>query len=172
LLAVTGAPLAVRTADIATALMTSGWSVRVVATAAASAWIDTAAVKDATGHDVHVDYRRPEEPKRGPEPDAVIVCPATFNSLNKVASGIADNYAVGVICEAIGQGLPVVVFPMINDRLWKHPARPATFDALKRAGVTFRDVSSGQEGGRPVASGTGALVVDRFKPIWVVTALA
>jgi phosphopantothenoylcysteine decarboxylase len=171
ILVVTGAPLATRTIDVATEIQDGGWSVNVVATESALAWLDIPAVMAITGCDVYVGYRTPGQPKRGPEPDAVVVCPATFNTINKVAHGISDNYAVGVVCEAVGQSLPVVIFPMINDRLWQHPARAFSFQALTAAGVRFGDVLDGSPGARAVVSGTGDTVVNRFKSEWVAALL-
>ncbi len=39
----------------------------------------------------------------------VVVAPCSFNSLNKLAAGIADNLALSVVAEAIGRGTPVIV---------------------------------------------------------------
>jgi phosphopantothenoylcysteine synthetase/decarboxylase len=46
-----------------------------------------------------------------PPADAVLACPLTFNSVNKFAHGHADNFAVGLLCEMAGYGVPVVVVP-------------------------------------------------------------
>src|SRR5262245_29093706 len=44
-----------------------------------------------------------------PADGLVLVAPCGFNSLNKLAAGIADNLALSVAAEAIGRGTPVVV---------------------------------------------------------------
>jgi Flavoprotein len=36
-------------------------------------------------------------------PDAIIVAPATFNTINKWAVGISDTLALGLLTEAIGR---------------------------------------------------------------------
>jgi len=166
ILVTTGAPLASRIVDVVADVQRVGWSATVVATPSALAWLD----EDA-GYAVHVGFRRPDQPKRVPEPDAVVVCPATFNTINKVAQGISDNYATGVICEAVGQGLPVVVFPMINDRLWRHPALATSLDVLAHAGVAVRSIFDGTPDVRPVVSGTGDAAVAAFRPEWVTAAI-
>jgi phosphopantothenoylcysteine synthetase/decarboxylase len=166
ILVASGAPLASRVVDIVADVRRLGWSATVVATQSALPWID-----EDTGYAVHVGFRRPDQPKRVPEPDAVVVCPATFNTINKIAYGISDNYATGVICEAIGRGLPVAVFPMISDRLWRHPARAASFEVLSRAGVAVRSIFDGTPDVRPVVSGTGDAVVAAFRPEWVTAAI-
>ena len=47
----------------------------------------------------------------------MIVAPATFNTVNKAALGITDTHALGVIAEAIGREVPVVVVPWVNEPL-------------------------------------------------------
>jgi transcriptional regulator with XRE-family HTH domain len=49
--------------------------------------------------------------KSVPPADAILACPLTFTSVNKVAGGIADNFAVGLICEMAGYKVPIVVVP-------------------------------------------------------------
>jgi len=48
-----------------------------------------------------------------PRPDrgVVLVAPCSFNSLNKLAHGIADSLALSVAAEAIGRKTPVIVAP-------------------------------------------------------------
>src|SRR5881396_1716632 len=49
-------------------------------------------------------------PPRG----VLLFAPCSFNSLNKLAHGIADNLAMSVVAEAIGRGTPVIVGPSLN----------------------------------------------------------
>jgi Phosphopantothenoylcysteine synthetase/decarboxylase len=57
-----------------------------------------------------------------PAADVVLACPLTFNSVNKFAHGHADNFAVGLLCEMAGYGVPVVVVPHCKPQLASHPA--------------------------------------------------
>ena len=91
-----------------------GWEVCLIATPRAFQWIDVPGLSEQTGHPVRYDYKLPGEPDVLPEPDAIVVAPATFNTLNKWAAGIADTLALGLLCEATGKGLPVVVLPYLN----------------------------------------------------------
>ncbi|MFI0417469.1 flavoprotein [Spongiactinospora sp. 9N601] len=93
-----------------------GWAVQVIATPSALGFIDAEALERQTGRAVRSRYRGAGEP-RSPRADAVIVAPATFNTINKFARGIADNYALGVLSEAPGLGIPVVVLPFVNAAL-------------------------------------------------------
>jgi len=167
ILVVCGAPLAARSGDVVNGLLGSGWGLSVVATQPAMAWIDDITVGALTGSPVRVDHRSPDQPKRGPSPAAVVVCPGTFNTVNKAAIGIADNYALGVICEALGSRVPLVVVPMVNDKLWGHPAWQVSLTTLEAAGTRFVDIHTGRAGARPVNSGSGGEAVSAFNPSWL-----
>jgi Flavoprotein len=95
------APLAARVHDVAARAIEVGWIVRVVATPSAMKWVDADRVEELTGCAVLVEQRQPGQAKRFPPPAQVIVCPATFNTVNKLAAGIMDNYATGLLCEAL-----------------------------------------------------------------------
>jgi hypothetical protein len=73
------------------------------------------------------------QPPRG----VVLFAPCSFNSLNKLAHGIADNLALSVVAEAIGRGTPVIVAPSLNAPLFAHPQAQASFKTLPNWGVTI-----------------------------------
>jgi phosphopantothenoylcysteine synthetase/decarboxylase len=70
-------------------------------------------------------------PPRG----VVLFAPCSFNSLNKLAHGIADNLALSVAAEAIGRRTPVIVGPSLNQPLLNHPVAQASLAALSAWGV-------------------------------------
>jgi phosphopantothenoylcysteine synthetase/decarboxylase len=90
-----------------------GWTVQVMATPAAVSFIDVEALEKQTGRPVRSQHRAPGDP-RSPKADAIIIAPATFNTINKLANGIADNYVLDVVNEAIGLGVPTVILPFVN----------------------------------------------------------
>ena len=71
-----------------------------------------------------------------PPDGLVLVAPCGFNSLNKLAQGIADNLALSLTAEAIGRGTPVVVAVACNAPLWAHPRAPESAATLRRWGCT------------------------------------
>jgi phosphopantothenoylcysteine synthetase/decarboxylase len=89
------------------------WSVRAIPTPDALSFVDADALQAMTGNVVEVGYRSPSG-ERPPRPDAVIVAPATFNTVCKSALGITDTHALGVIAEAIGRDIPVIMVPWVN----------------------------------------------------------
>jgi phosphopantothenoylcysteine synthetase/decarboxylase len=171
LLVVTGAPLALRCADIIAALKQAGWSVQVVTTSAAAAWVDDATIATVSGVPPASEHRDPSEAKRSEAPDAVVVAPATFNTIGKAALGIADTYAHSQLCEVIGSGLPIVMVPMINNKLWGHPALAGHLKTLLTSGVSLVDPQTGADSLTPITSGTGDQVVRAFDPDWIVARL-
>jgi phosphopantothenoylcysteine synthetase/decarboxylase len=96
-----------------------GWAVVLVATPAALMFLDLPALEAMTGNPVRSQYQLPN-PSRSrslPEASAFVVAPATYNTVCKLAMGVSDNYALGVLAEAIGQGLPVAILPFVNSAL-------------------------------------------------------
>ena len=86
----------------------------VIATPSALKFMDLDHLANLTGHVVRYDYKQPDEPDVLPPPDAIVVAPATFNTVNKWAAGISDTLALGILNEALGLGLPVIAVPFPN----------------------------------------------------------
>ncbi|WP_432136405.1 flavoprotein [Streptomyces sp. bgisy154] len=129
------------------------WEVGVIATplAVSGGFFDVAEAEARTGRPVRSAWRRPGDPRPFPAPDAVVVAPATFNTLNKWASGLADTLAVGTLCEASGLGVPIAVLPCVAGALATHPAYRESLTRLSAMGVRFGAPYDGEAGedGRP-----------------------
>lgn len=128
-----------------------GWEVGVIATPVAmNGFFDTAAVEALSGRPIRSAWRTPADPRPFPPPDAVVVAPATFNTVNKWAAGLADTLAVATLCEAPGLGVPVAALPCVADALAAHPAYRESLHRLRGMGVRFGEPYSGepQEDGR------------------------
>ena len=130
------------------AAVSRGWSVDVTATRTALEFIDTAEVVRASGKPVRTTYKFTADGTRiSPPADAVIVAPATFNTINKLAQGIADTYALSSIADVIGRGVPTVVVPAVNEALAnRRPFRQSIAD-LRSEGV--RVLFGGSDGWGP-----------------------
>jgi phosphopantothenoylcysteine synthetase/decarboxylase len=96
-------------------------------------------------------------PPRG----VVMFAPCTFNSLNKLAHGIADNLALSVVAEAIGRGTPVVVGPSLNAPLLNHPEARASLQRLPSWGVAIVPPVDEGEGPRLAPS---SVLLDAVRP--------
>ena len=70
-----------------------------------------------------------------PPEGVLLVAPCTFNSLNKLANGIADTLALSIAAEAIGRGTPVIVALSFNPPLYNHPRTRTAIDTLRSWGL-------------------------------------
>lgn len=131
-----------------------GWDTCLVLTPSAARWreADLPALADLTGHPIRSQYKMPWEPDVLPAADAMLVCPATSNTINKWALGISDTLALGLITEGIGKGLPLAALPYCNIRQTMHPAFDVSVAVLRSAGVT---VLLGEGGFVPHEPGQG-----------------
>lgn len=130
-----GGPPAGELADFAGFAVGLGWDLCVIATPDAVKFLDVAGLTDLTGHPVRSQYKDPAEPDVLPPADAFVVAPATFNTVNKWAAGISDTLALGLLNEATGLGLPIVVVPWPNAPLARHPAFTRNVAALRHWGM-------------------------------------
>ncbi|MFD6099310.1 flavoprotein [Nocardiopsis flavescens] len=108
--------------DLVRLLQDDGWRVTVLCTPTGTRFHDLAALEELTGEPVRVEFRRPGTGVSLPPPDAVLACPWSFNSTNKTALGITDTFAVALVCEMIGCGVPTFVVPEPGAGLTGHPA--------------------------------------------------
>ncbi|MCP5029518.1 MAG: flavoprotein, partial [Actinomycetia bacterium] len=76
-----------------------GWDVCLLATERALHWFDTAAAERLTGHPIQSRMRVYPEPLFEPLGDAMVVAPASFNTINKIALGLPDDMPSGLAVE-------------------------------------------------------------------------
>ncbi|MCL7457785.1 flavoprotein [Micromonospora echinofusca] len=131
-----GSPLARHVGRLVELAHQDGWDVCVVTTPDGAKFVDRAALARQTGHPVRTHYKNPGDLDVLPQADAMIVCPATVNTVNKWAAGITDTLALGLLVEAQGMGVPVVAVPYTNVAMAAHPAFQAGIARLAEWGVT------------------------------------
>jgi len=112
-----------------------GWEVCVVATPAGRKFVDDSALAVQTGHQVRSAFKNPGDPDVLPEPDAMIVAPASVNTINKWSHGICDTLALGLLVEGQGRGLPIVAVPYTNSAMAAHPAFLESVGRLRGWGI-------------------------------------
>ncbi|MGH3321321.1 MAG: flavoprotein [Streptosporangiaceae bacterium] len=134
-LLVCGAPAASDVHAFVELAQRSHWEVRVIATPMGARFVDTAKLEGFTDDRVRVDFRMPHEPDDLPPADAAVVVPATFNTINKWASGVADTFVVGLLCELAGLRVPILAVPLVKDALATHPAFGRNLEVLRSMGV-------------------------------------
>ena len=135
-----------------------GWTVQIIATPAALDFFDQAAVEEQTGNPVKSQYSKPGAP-RSQIPDAILVAPATFNTINKWAQGISDTYALGVLAELTSLDIPIVMVPFVNSALASRVPFRRSVESLREEGI---QVLLGPGGFEPHPPRTGGSVIDIF----------
>ncbi|GAA2114647.1 flavoprotein [Actinomadura alba] len=114
------------------------WDVWVITTPAARDFTDLTALEKASGHPVRDSYKRPGENDLGmPRADAVVVAPASMNTIGKWANGICDTLATGILGESLGFGVPLVALPFVSDAQAKNAAYVRNARFLQDGGVVF-----------------------------------
>ena len=132
---VCAAPPAARVGEFVELGQRRGWELAVVASPDALAFMDVEGLERATGFPVRSRWRRPDEASTVPDADAVVVAPATFNTLNKWVAGIADTFASATVSEYLGRSVPMVVAPCVNPDLSRHPTFRRNLHELAEWGV-------------------------------------
>ncbi|MCD0450913.1 flavoprotein [Actinocorallia sp. API 0066] len=125
-----------RVADAVRGAQERGWRVCVVLTPSAVGFVDVAGLEALTGYPVRSRHRRPGEARGLPRARAVVVAPATYNTVNKWAHGIADTYALTLLAELVPLGVPTAVLPFVNSALASNPVFSESIAYLRRLGVT------------------------------------
>lgn len=161
-LIVCASPRARRVNELISRAQARGWRVCVIPTPAALKFIDRAALEQLTGFPVRSEYEQSGSADPLPPPDAMLVCPATFNTINKWAYGLADTLALALLTEAIGLSLPLVAAPALNSAQAAHPAFKRSVQALRQMGVT---VLYGPRVYEPGPPGTGGRPYDWELPL-------
>src|SRR5580704_17776212 len=87
---------------------------------------DLADIEGAQVVESYFDLAIRPRPPRG----VVLFAPCSFNSLNKLAHGIADSLALSVVAEAFRHETPVIVGPSLNQPLLDHPMARASLKTL------------------------------------------
>lgn len=134
------------------------WDVQVIATSAALEFINVPDLEAQTSRPVRSRYRAPGQ-SRSPKASAIIVAPATYNTLNKWAVGISDTYALGILAEAPGLQIPTVVLPFVNSALAGRDAFGRSVDDLRREGIR---ILLGPGEFEPHAPGSGGERINTF----------
>jgi len=122
--------------NVARELQDDGWDLYAIPTEAAASWLDVEMLAQFIGHDVRTRPRLPHETGELPPADAVLVAPATFNTLNQWAAGINDTLALGLLNELLGLQVPIVIAMYCKAALAAHPVYRANIEKLQQAGGT------------------------------------
>ncbi|TFG01941.1 MAG: bifunctional phosphopantothenoylcysteine decarboxylase/phosphopantothenate--cysteine ligase CoaBC [Promethearchaeota archaeon] len=139
----TGSVAVISTPIIARELMRLGAEVIAVMTKAATELISPALMEWATGNPVitkltgaveHI-YLAGERPRAVGRADLILVCPATANTISKIANGIDDTPVTTIVTTAFGSQLPIVIVPAMHESMYKHPILISNEKKLRKCGI-------------------------------------
>lgn len=143
----TGSIACYKACDAISQLVQRGHSVRCVATEAALKFVGTSTLEGLTREKVGTDLFAPGEAldhiTLSRWADLTIVCPATANTLNRLAAGLGDDLA-GALLLAHDWNKPLLAAPAMNPGMWSHPATVASVERLRGWGVRFVQPGQGR----------------------------
>ncbi len=145
-LGVTGSIAAFKVAGWTSRLVAEDAAVDVVMTEAATRFVAPLTFGALTGRKVWVDIFDAEQEgfmshiDLGREADALVIAPATAQTIAKLATGMADNLLTSTVLAA---DKPVIVCPAMNVRMYHHPATQANIKRLRELGYTIIEPEAG-----------------------------
>lgn len=145
LLAITGSIAAYKSAYLTRLLVKAGAEVQVLMTPSATAFISPLTLSTLSGKPVFTEIVAEEEWNNhvhlGLWADAMVIAPATANTLGRLAAGICDHIVSAVYLSA---RCPVFIAPAMDLDMWKHPATRSNVDRLHSYGNHFLPVGYGE----------------------------
>lgn len=143
----TGSIACYKACAIISRLTQAGVTVQTVATPAALRFVGEATLEGLSGRRVFTDLWEPgralDHIELARAADLAVVCPATANTVNRLAAGQADD-SVGTLFLAWElDKKPWWVAPAMNHRMWQHPATVASLEKLRSWGVRVLDPVEG-----------------------------
>ena len=139
----TGSVAVISSPIVARELMRLGAEVICVMSKAATELINPALMEWATGNKVitkltgaveHV-YLAGDRPRSVGKTDLVLICPATANTISKIACGVDDTSVTTVASTAFGSSLPLVIVPAMHESMYKHPILEKNERQLREYGI-------------------------------------
>lgn len=146
LVGVTGGIAAYKSANVVSILKKRGYSVKVIMTKSATEIITPKTLETLSRNRVITDmwersnFEEVEHISLGEWADLILVCPATYNIVGKVASGIADDMLSTVICACTK---PVYFALAMNCNMYENQILKSNISKLKSLGYNFIEADEG-----------------------------
>ena len=148
LLGVTGGIAAFKSASIVSLLKKKGYNVKVVMTKNATNIIGPLTLETLSKNRIYVDmwdtnpHYEVEHISLADWADIVLIAPATYNIIGKVANGIADDMLTTII-SAVSVRKPVFFALAMNVNMYENPILKENIDKLKSYGYRFIEAEEG-----------------------------
>jgi phosphopantothenoylcysteine decarboxylase / phosphopantothenate---cysteine ligase len=144
----TGSIACFKACDFVSRLAKRSMAVQTVASAGALRFVGGATLEGLTGRTPFTDLYEPgrtmDHIRLARWADLALLCPATANSMNRLAAGLADD-AIGALYLAWEIGnKPYLVAPAMNATMWDHAATRAARERLAAHGAQILPVGDGR----------------------------
>lgn len=148
LFSLTGSIACYKACQIVSRLVQDGCEVKAACTPAALRFIGPSTLEGLTHKSVYTDMFEDKTALEHVElarwADLSIICPASANTINKFAAGIADN-AVTTLFLAYDLSKPCLIAPAMNQAMYRHPATRRALALLKSWKVSVLAVDTGRQ---------------------------
>jgi phosphopantothenoylcysteine decarboxylase/phosphopantothenate--cysteine ligase len=145
LLGVTGCVAAYKSCELVREFQRAGARVKVVMTPMGAEFVTPATFQALTREEVALaPVNDPSQPihhiSLAREADVFLIAPATANTLNKLANGVADNL---LTTTALATEAPLLIAPAMNAHMWRNDATQKAVNALHTRGIEVLEPEAG-----------------------------
>lgn len=172
LLGISGGIAAYKSCELVRLLKKQGHSVSVVMSKASTEFISPLTFQALSGNPVltdthenglgngmaHINLTR--------EADALVIAPATANTIAKISHGIADNLLANLVA---ARKCPLAVAPAMNVEMWTNPANLRNIEQLRSDGITVFQPAYGEQACGEIGLGRmleAADLADLISDLW------
>jgi len=147
LLGITGSIAAYKSAVLTRLLVKAGAEVKIVMTPSAHDFITPLTLSTLSKNPVFTDFKKDNtgewnnHVELGLWADAMIIAPASANTLSKMASGLCDNLLMAVYLSA---RCPVLVAPAMDLDMLKHPSTQKNLERIQSFGNRIIEPGTGE----------------------------
>ena len=173
LLGISGGIAAYKSCELVRLLKKQGHSVSVVMSTASTEFISPLTFQALSGNPVltdthenglgngmaHINLTR--------EADALVIAPATANTIAKISHGIADNLLTNLVAS---RKFPLAVAPAMNVEMWNNPANLRNIEQLRSDGITVFQPAYGEQACGEIGLGRmleAADLADLISDLWI-----
>ena len=172
LLGISGGIAAYKSCELVRLLKKQGHSVSVLMSKASTEFISPLTFQALSGNPVltdthenslgngmaHINLTR--------EADALVIAPATANTIAKISHGIADNLLANLVA---ARKCPLAVAPAMNVEMWNNPANLRNIEQLRSDGITVFQPAYGEQACGEIGLGRmleAADLADLISDLW------
>lgn len=172
LLGISGGIATYKSCELVRLLKKQGHSVSVVMSKASTEFISPLTFQALSGNPVltdthenglgngmvHINLTR--------EADALVIAPATANTIAKISHGIADNLLTNLVA---ARKCPLAVAPAMNVEMWNNPANLRNIEQLRSDGITVFQPAYGEQACGEIGLGRmleSADLADLISDLW------